>query len=128
MKNGAWGVGVALCAVASLATGTAAPSAAPRRPNFVVILIDDLRWDELGCVGHPYVKTPFIDRIAREGVRCRNVFVVAPLCSPSRASFLTGLYPHSHGITDNTNRSAQSYELRTFPQALHDAGYETGFI
>ena len=121
-------VGIVLCAVASLAVGTAARNAAPHRPNFIVILIDDLRWDEMGCVGHPYVKTPSIDRIAREGVRCRNAFVVAPLCSPSRASLLTGRYPHSHGITDNTNRSAQSYGLKTFPNALHDAGYETAFI
>jgi N-acetylglucosamine-6-sulfatase len=103
-------------------------SAGPHRPNFIVILIDDLRWDELGCMGHPYVKTPSIDRIAGEGALCRNAFVVAPLCSPSRASLLTGLYPHSHGITDNTNRSAQSYTLKTFPKALQDAGYETAFI
>jgi len=121
-------VGIVLCAGVSLALGAAGRGAAPHRPNFIVILIDDLRWDELGCMGHPYVKTPHIDRIAREGVLCRNAFVVAPLCSPSRASFLTGRYPHSHGITDNTNRSAQSYELKTFPRALHDAGYETAFI
>jgi N-acetylglucosamine-6-sulfatase len=107
---------------------SAAGAPPPHRPNFIVILVDDLRADELGCMGHPYVKTPHIDRIAREGLRCRNAFVVAPLCSPSRASFLTGLYPHSHGITDNTNRSAQSHRLKTFPQTLRDAGYETGFI
>jgi arylsulfatase A-like enzyme len=120
--------GILLGAVACLALGTVASGAPPRRPNIILILIDDLRWDELGCVGHPYVKTPSIDRIAREGVLCRNAFVVAPLCSPSRASLLTGLYPHSHGITDNTNRSARSYELKTFPKALHEAGYETAFI
>jgi len=121
-------VGVS-CALVALAVGAAGPGAPPpHRPNFLVILVDDLRWDELGFMGHPYVKTPHIDRIAREGLRCRNAFVVAPLCSPSRASFLTGLYPHSHGITDNTNRSPQSYLLKTFPQALRNAGYETGFI
>jgi N-acetylglucosamine-6-sulfatase len=120
-------VGIFLCAVASL-PGAAGQSAVAHRPNFIVILIDDLRWDELGCAGHPYVKTPSIDRIAREGLLCRNAFVVAPLCSPSRASLLTGRYPHSHGIIDNTNRSAQSYELKTFPRVLHDAGYETAFI
>jgi len=54
--------------------------------------------------------------------------VTTSLCSPSRASFLTGLYPHTHGITDNTDRSAASQKLATFPQSLQRAGYETAFI
>jgi len=103
-------------------------SAAFPRPNIVFILIDDLRFDDLGCAGHPWVRTPHIDRIAREGALFRNAFVTTPLCSPSRASFLTGLYAHSHGITDNTARVAQSHRLRTFPQALQRAGYETAYI
>lgn len=111
------------CCGAPLAAGGEA-----LRPNVVFILVDDLRWDELGCAGHPFVKTPHIDRIAREGLLCRNAFVVAPLCSPSRASFLTGRYPHAHGIIDNTNRSPRSYELITFPRMLHDAGYQTAYI
>lgn len=98
------------------------------RPNIVFILIDDLRWDELGIAGHPFIKTPHIDRIAREGARFRNAFMTTPLCSPSRASFLTGQYAHTHGITDNTDRSAASHQLVTFPRLLHDAGYETAFI
>jgi N-acetylglucosamine-6-sulfatase len=118
---------LALCIIRSVqATATAAES--PPRPNIVVVLVDDLRWDELGCMGHPFVKTPCIDRLAHEGLLCRNAFVVVPLCSPSRASFLTGLYAHSHGILDNTNRSARSHQLVTFPRVLHDAGYETGWI
>src|SRR5437764_14053382 len=60
------------------------------RPNFLFILIDDLRYNALGCLGHPFVKTPNIDRIAREGATFSNAFVTTPLCSPSRASFLTG--------------------------------------
>ena len=98
------------------------------RPNIVFILIDDLRWDELGIAGHPFIKTPHIDRIGREGARFRNAFMTTPLCSPSRASFLTGQYAHTHGITDNTDRSAASHQLVTFPRLLHDAGYETAFI
>lgn len=98
------------------------------RPNIVFILIDDLRWDELGCVGHPFIKTPNIDRIAREGVLFRNAFMTTPLCSPSRASFLTGQYAHTHGITDNVDRSAASHQLVTFPLLLHQSGYETAFI
>jgi N-acetylglucosamine-6-sulfatase len=98
------------------------------RPNIVFILIDDLRWDELGCAGHPFIKTPNIDRIAKEGALFRNAFMTTPLCSPSRASFLTGQYAHTHGITDNVDRSAASHQLVTFPLLLHQSGYETAFI
>jgi N-acetylglucosamine-6-sulfatase len=105
-----------------------AAAAAAERPNLVFILLDDLRWDDLGCAGHPFVQTPHIDRIAREGVLFRNAFATTPLCSPSRASFLTGLYAHTHGITDNTDRSRRSHELLTFPRLLQRAGYETAFI
>jgi hypothetical protein len=58
------------------------------RPNVLVILIDDLRFDEFGAGGHPYMKTPHIDRLAREGVACANAFHTTPLCSPNRASIL----------------------------------------
>ncbi len=98
------------------------------RPNIVFILIDDLRWDEIGVAGHPFIKTPSIDRLAREGVMFRNAFMTTPLCSPSRASFLTGQYAHTHGITDNLDRAAASHQLVTFPRLLHQSGYETAFI
>jgi arylsulfatase A-like enzyme len=98
------------------------------RPNLLVVLVDDLRWDDVGAYGHPFVSTPNIDRIAREGARFENAFATTPLCSPSRATILTGLYPHHHGIVDNTNRSARSHELLTFPRLLHEAGYETAFL
>ncbi len=98
------------------------------RPNIVVVLVDDLRWDELGCTGHPFVKTPHIDRIANEGVRFRNAFCTTPLCSPVRGCLLTGLYTHHHGIRDNINRSKQSHRLKTFPLELHQNGYETAYV
>lgn len=98
---------------------------AAERPNIVFILVDDLRWDE---IDYPFVKIPHIKRIAEEGVRFKNAFVTTPLCSPSRASFLTGQYAHKHGITDNTARDRQSHELITFPKLLHDVGYETAFV
>jgi N-acetylglucosamine-6-sulfatase len=100
----------------------------PPQPNFVFVLMDDLRWDELRCMGNPIADTPNIDRLAREGAVFRNAFVTTPLCSPSRASFLTGLYAHAHGIRDNRARDAESHKLVTFPRMLHDAGYETGFV
>ncbi len=98
------------------------------RPNIVFILVDDLRWDELGCAGHPYIRTPNIDRIAEEGAMFRNAFMTTPLCSPSRAGFLTGQYAHTNGITDNVDRSAASHQLVTFPLLMHQSGYETAFI
>ncbi|MGH9657015.1 MAG: sulfatase family protein [Bryobacteraceae bacterium] len=98
------------------------------RPNLVFVLVDDLRFDELGCTGHPFASTPHADRLAREGVRFTNAFATTPLCSPSRASFLTGLYPHACGITDNTSRAPQSHRLVTWPRLLRDAGYDTAFI
>ena len=103
-------------------------AAAQSPPNVIVVVVDDLRWDELGCAGHPFLRTPHIDRTACEGARFRNAFCTTPLCSPSRASLLTGQYPHHHGIVDNTNRSAQSHQLVTFPRLLHEHGYETGYV
>jgi arylsulfatase A-like enzyme len=72
-----------------------------KRPNIVIVLVDDMRWDEYGAAGHNYLKTPNIDRIAREGASFKNAFATTPLCSPSRASFLTGQYAHTNGIIDN---------------------------
>ena len=114
-----------VCAVAFLSRPELRAAPLSERPNIIFILIDDLRWDE---TDYPFVEAPNIQRIAREGARFVNAFVTTPLCSPSRASLLTGQYAHRHGITDNTDRSPRSHELTTFPRLLHDAGYETAFI
>ncbi len=98
------------------------------RPNFLVVVVDDLRRDDVGAYGHPFVETPNVDRIAREGARFQNAFATTPLCSPSRANILTGLYARRNGITDNTNRSERSHELLTFPRLLDAAGYDTAFL
>jgi N-acetylglucosamine-6-sulfatase len=116
----------AFCWLVAAATAFAASPAT--KPNIIFILVDDLRWDDLGCAGHPFSQTPHIDRLAREGAQFRNAFATTPLCSPSRASILTGEYAHTHGIIDNTERSAQSHRLKTFPQELQRAGYETAFF
>lgn len=123
------GLLVRLCQIftLSLTMATWSAAAAPP-PNMLVVLVDDLRWDDLGCAGHPFVKTPHMDRVAREGARFLNAFATTPLCSPSRASLLTGMHARAHGITDNTERGPQSHQLATFPQSLQRAGYETAFI
>jgi len=113
------------------ACGQPADSPAPvedARPNIVMVLVDDLRWDELSVAGHSYVETPNIDRIAKEGAYFVRAFTTTPLCSPARASFLTGQYPHTNGITDNLARNEQSHQLETFPKMLQAEGYDTAFI
>ncbi len=96
------------------------------RPNVLFILCDDLRPDALGCYGSKHVKTPNIDRLAAEGVRFKNTFCTTSLCSPSRASILSGVYAHGHGVTNNfTEYPAQ---MASFPQTLHEAGYATAYI
>jgi len=98
------------------------------RPNIIVIVVDDLRWDELGAAGHPFLETPNIDGLAREGAFFSNAFHSVPLCSPNRASILTGQYPSRHGIIDNVARNRMSHRLRTFPQTLKAEGYETAYF
>jgi arylsulfatase A-like enzyme len=99
-----------------------------QQPNVVVILIDDLRFDEFGAGGHPYMKTPHIDRLAREGVQCANAFHTTPLCSPNRASILTGQYASRHGIIDNVARDALSHRLPNYHGELQRLGYETAHV
>ena len=99
------------CAAPGQTQNSAAPPAQPRRPNIVFVLVDDMRWDEMRVAGHPFIETPNMDRLAREGARFTNAFATTPLCSPSRASFLTGQYPHTNGIIDNTARQATTCRL-----------------
>ena len=85
----------------------------PDRPHVVVVLCDDLRWNAMSCAGHPHLVTPNIDQLAKEGIFFDNMFCTTSLCSPSRASILSGLYAHSHGITNNfTDYPA---DLASFP-------------
>lgn len=101
---------------------------ATARPNIVVVVVDDLRWDEFGAAGHPWLETPNIDRLAREGAWFLNAYHAVPLCSPNRATLLTGQYPSRHGIIDNVSRSLASHTLPTFPITLQEAGYRTAFL
>jgi arylsulfatase A-like enzyme len=100
----------------------------PRKPNFLVILIDDLRHDEFGAGGHPYLKTPHVDRIAHEGALFERAFHTTPICSPNRASILTGQYASRHGIIDNVARGAASHRLPNYHLRLRRLGYETAHL
>ena len=99
-----------------------------RRPNLIVILIDDLRFDEVGLCGHPYMLTPNIDRIGMEGTQFVNAFHTTPLCSPNRASILTGQYASRHGVIDNVARDALSHRLQNYHVVLQKLGYQTAHI
>lgn len=106
-------------------TLTSALSAAQPR-NIVFVLADDHRFDALGFLGHPFLETPHLDTLARHGAHLPNAFVTTALCSPSRASILTGLYAHRHGVVDNNHPVRE--DLVFFPQVLQQAGYRTGFF
>lgn len=103
-----------------------ATSAAERPPNVVFILTDDMRWDCMSLAKHPYLKTPHIDRLANEGIYFRNSFCTTSLCSPSRASILSGLYAHSHGVQNNFTEYPVT--LPSFPRQLQTSGYQTAYI
>jgi len=120
--------GAAAIALANrLPFGNAVLEAAPRkRPNIVFILTDDHRYDMFGALGHPFLKTPHMDRLIREGVLFSNAFVTTSLCSPSRASFLTGRYASSHGVINNF--TPWNENNITFMELLKKAGYDTAFI
>ena len=120
--------GAAAMALANrLPFGNATLEAAPRRrPNIIFILTDDHRYDMFGALGHPFLKTPNMDRLIREGVLFSNAFVTTSLCSPSRASFLTGRYASSHGVINNF--TPWNENNITFMELLKKAGYDTAFI
>jgi len=124
VKPSAWSI---VPTFAALCLASAAAAAEPR-PNILLVVVDDLRFDDFGAAGHPFARTTHLDRLAREGAQFKNFFAVTPLCSPSRANILTGLETRHHGILDNTDRSPRSHALPTFARNLHAAGYHTGFI
>jgi N-acetylglucosamine-6-sulfatase len=117
---------------AAMAAGQPGPRS-PRRlsgakpRNIVFILTDDHRYDAMGFLkGQPFIETPHMDQLAREGAHIRNAFATTALCSPSRASILTGQYAHKHRIVDNNTPIPKGTTY--FPQYLQQAGYKTAFI
>jgi arylsulfatase A len=111
-------------------TGAGAPSG-PHRPNIIFILGDDLGWAELGCYGNTFNETPNLDRLARQGLRFTQAYAAAPVCSPYRASLMTGQYPVRTGITDYLRPNDPKHlstDYVTLPKMLKGAGYTTGII
>jgi N-acetylgalactosamine-6-sulfatase len=124
----------ACCGHAAAAAGQPAPP----RPNIIFILADDLGWGDLGCYGHPHIKTPHLDRLAREGTLFTHFYVNGSVCSPSRCAFFTGQYPARHRIHGHYSTRAQN-EARgmsnwlepavpNVARLLRDAGYATAHV
>lgn len=101
-------------------------SAQETPPNIIFVLCDDHRFDCLGSEGHPFLETPNLDQLANAGMVFAKAYVTTSLCSPSRASILTGQYAHNHRVVDNYHEVDP--QLVFFPEHLQQAGYETAFF
>ena len=125
-------VGISLSVSASAEVVPVPKSVVPQKiegakpRNVVFILSDDHRYDAMSFMGHPFAKTPHMDAMATSGVHLKNAFVTTSLCSPSRASILTGLYTFRHRVIDNQRAVPEGTLF--FPQYLQQTGYTTGFI
>lgn len=125
---------LALLTIATTALAFPAAIHAAQRPNFLFVYTDDQRYDAMGAVQReqdararwPWIQTPNMDRLAREGVRFRNAFVVNSLCAPSRASFLTGCYGYVNGVVNN--HTPFPVGNVTYATLLRRAGYRTGYV
>ena len=106
--------------------GSLATAAEAKRPNILFLLTDDQRWDAIGLGGSKHLKTPNMDRLGREGVYFKNAFCTTSLCSPSRASILSGLYAHAHGVVNNFTEYPANF--KSFPIVLQTAGYDTAYF
>jgi len=111
-----------------------------KRTNIVFILIDDMGWRDLGCTGSTFYETPNLDRLAGQGMRFTNAYAACPVCSPSRASILTGKYPATLGLTDFIGGKSRgrvisppyvdhlALEEYNLARALRDSGYQTWHV
>lgn len=94
-----------------------------KKPNIIYIIADDVSWDDIGCYGNLAVRTPNIDKIAKQGIRFDNVYLTASSCSPSRNSIISGRYPHNTGAAElHTPLPAEQIP---FPLLLKESGYYT---
>jgi arylsulfatase A len=132
-------LGFFLCLMFSIPSGA---FAAPKKPNFVFFLVDDMGWGDIGCYGSTFHETPNLDKLASEGMKFTNAYAACTVCSPSRAAIITGQYPGRLHLTDwitgHGRRNAKllipkwkmkmDHELTTLPEALKPAGYRSQFV
>lgn len=122
------GISASVLGASMAAAAPQASAQGRKRPNFIVIFTDDMGYGDLGCYGHPTIRTPHLDQMARDGLRMTSFYVAAAVCSPSRAALLTGRYPVRCGMPGNTGPGSDKHlpesEI-TIAQALRDEGYRT---
>ena len=111
---------------AATAAGPATAGESAKRPNIVFILTDDHAAHAISAYSGRINATPHLDRIATEGARLDSLYCTNSICTPSRASILSGTYSHVNGAA--TIYSGFDYRVRTFPQVLHDCGYRTALF
>jgi len=119
----AMGVGAASLIVSDSLLGTPSKRSDQSRPNFVIMIADDQGWNDVGCYGHPHIRTPNIDRLATEGLRFTQAFLTCSSCSPTRCSIMTGRYPHSTGAKEL--HQPLPAEQVVFAGLLKQGGYYT---
>ena len=102
-----------------------APGRAPKQPDILLIMPDQMRGDCLSILGHPAVVTPNLDQLAREGALFRRAYTTCPSCIPARHAMLTGLFPQTSGVVGYQGRPITS---PTMPQAMAAAGYFTVLV
>jgi len=133
-------VGAGIAEFVALSSSYRAAAEPADKPNIVFVLVDDLGWHQLGCYGSSFYETPNIDRLAREGMKFTNAYAASPVCSPTRASIMTGKYPARLHLTDYIPGQAPDdrklltpewtkqlpLEELTIAESLRDAGYATG--
>ncbi|MCA9418119.1 MAG: sulfatase-like hydrolase/transferase, partial [Candidatus Omnitrophica bacterium] len=130
-------VGLSLFFVFFLTTWAPGPASCEgdRPPNFVIIFADDLGYGDLGCYGHPTLRTPNLDRMAAEGMRFTDFYSAAPVCTPSRAALMTGRLPVRSGMCSDTRRVLFPDSAGGIPESevtlaegLKQKGYTTGCV
>ncbi len=110
----------------SFLSATALAPAAQNPPNLVFLISDELRFDALGCAGNPIVRTPNLDRLAREGARFENIMCAFPVCVPSRTAMLTGRSSDNTHVKDNLAANDRENDPGpSFDNILHDHGYKS---
>ncbi len=111
-----------------LSEGTGTETETGGRPNIILLLTDDQRWDALGAAGNPVIQTPNLDRLASQGVFFENAFVTTSICATSRASIITGQYARRHGVWDFQTTLSSSQLAESYLGTLKAGGYKLGFI
>ncbi len=131
MTNRAWSRRAFLAAAAAAGISSTlgrAGAQSKERPNIVVMVTDDQRWDALGCAGNPIIHTPNLDALCARGTRFANTFAGTSICCSSRASILTGLHTRAHGIETFAQPIEGAAWDAAYPAMLREAGYYTGFV